>query len=1748
MGLHRSAVMSLMSALAEKEKAILRELDGDGDGIVSDDELRAYLSRQEGAGPGTAKVRVQGVVLHKSDVSKPYTGINGDYVRSGDVCNGRAIYGKEHTHGTVMWWANINGAMNWCVGPRSSSTQENSREIWASVVCLGPSPDYAGTRPWSVYSYKSLAWEMQSSVEVTGCDEVDTPTPIDLRPPSQPDGTLLHDPDLASTAPVVVASASAEHASLAADSAPSQRPVAEASLEFQAREREYAAMQERAIILGTDMSRMEPPDDPRRAGQGERLFRSERTFAAGPRVVSANRLFTSERKHSSPGSPSARQHSECSLLPHSISPGTQSTLQELDVPETVSAAPAEQSVVDDLERVRGKAKVAGSTTAGSMRARRPETAVPTAVDVSSPGSSKSSTPNPMRVVTMPPGRIRSSPSTDSRLRAPVSSLLDRAHFVDLSPPMHLTSPSRQTRPRSPPNDIPPASEPTTSFQASGRDPSQNELTRNALKKLVLMGTTDKAELRAVLDEGLELLSTIPGSLSAEMCATAKVHITGESSTTISRADRDPVQEGELCFDRLAKLVTRATSPQILQEQAPLTSTLLKQLLKVACRGDSGIKLVRAQLEKELKQWITEGRDLLVKLDGPHARTVLDTIVANKPSHPIARHLSSVLVEDSEQAVPSASGRKAVDWLVSQGEEILERIQGDQAAQILQIIRSAGRAAPLAADLCQWLMDEGGGDGIDRRTLHQAMLQLGADDKQPCSSPARYLHGRMFQANRKFRVSRKFWATSTQKFGPAPRLGGGDGRPEAHRKEYRNAVAAVVATAIAVGAVRREDNCSVLSRLNESGARMLAGKQGASISPYAFSQSPINELEISSIEHMQPLSAVVTPTMTPLPTKTRSTRAGLKQETKECAKALDIETLMQGLDQISLVPIKQEASKQQQSNAALQGGISLARQRQKHGIGESFRRLQAGVTFARQQATLQMDTAKLRDDLAALKCIEEDAKVYGSRAWKFRDRDISAAPDISSTTKIRAKAARVESERSFVMLEPDADITHSNFLQSESTRSSQSKDPASRPTMKRPSTSSVMIRPDSSQENRPKTSNSLPALALQEASTSGRTPNLTNISNDHWLDQTITPERSRGLVSLRNSPLMWANVAGVKRERAQYVHPTIFKLMTYQKRDQEAQDTLIRETQNKSRVNRPEASMRQGEYSSEHATAAVHIQRIARGLSARLVYKNRRKEMDWFKALMAVSKLQQSQRNTQLNKIRECDPVGEALAAECESTVSSIEAVFQQEKKVADDADKRSQKEWEELANAERKAQRELEEADEAEMGMEKERSEMLAWKIKVDRARHSYEDSKRELHIEDDEDEDEEWLSVNFPQALKEKRYFQSITSRYVRAKEEYEKARLKLAKERFESSEALEHSHKEKLEWQHARESALRERAQLDAIVMARKFTDPSVSVKERLRAWSGGSADAPCFLTSTVFGKSGAEHCVGQIFVNWDSGYAGEWQVVEEVPQQQRESAFEKHALSENGVRTGIPDHDRYLDQTGLQNAMRDVGRHINTEEASRLTRSFDADGNGLVEISEFEHGLNNMVGMELPHGLGREWFKNGGQYAGAYYQDKRHGIGMYITPSHYFYLGHWKVGVRHGKGIEGRFSSKARETMLPAAISTYAHGTRKHVDRFDLQRRDNLALFRSWLAICDLARKRSVKASRRVAGHVHRHIQRAEHKNDKAIQKMSDAIEVLLPGENQVAKNFEPMGWSMSSLGSMYSAGGQFLDEGLSLIPMS
>ena len=76
-----------------------------------------------------------------------------------------------------MWWANINGLMSWCVGPRSQTAQSGSSTLWASVACLGPSPDFAQARPWMVYSYEHQDWVMHDGVEVVKLDERDEQTP-----------------------------------------------------------------------------------------------------------------------------------------------------------------------------------------------------------------------------------------------------------------------------------------------------------------------------------------------------------------------------------------------------------------------------------------------------------------------------------------------------------------------------------------------------------------------------------------------------------------------------------------------------------------------------------------------------------------------------------------------------------------------------------------------------------------------------------------------------------------------------------------------------------------------------------------------------------------------------------------------------------------------------------------------------------------------------------------------------------------------------------------------------------------------------------------------------------------------------------------------------------------------------------------------------------------------------------------------------------------------------------------------------------------------------------------------------------------------------------------------------------------------------------------------------------------------------------------------------------------------------------
>jgi len=423
-----------------------------------------------------------------------------------------------------------------------------------------------------------------------------------------------------------------------------------------------------------------------------------------------------------------------------------------------------------------------------------------------------------------------------------------------------------------------------------------------------------------------------------------------------------------------------------------------------------------------------------------------------------------------------------------------------------------------------------------------------------------------------------------------------------------------------------------------------------------------------------------------------------------------------------------------------------------------------------------------------------------------------------------------------------------------------------------------------------------------------------------------------------------------------------------------------------------------------------------------------------------------------------------------------------------DANKRAQKELDELLDAQATAENELEEADEAEMRMEKERSDMLALKLKVDRCKVSYEETKLEFDIQDDEDE--EWLGIYYPIALRERKHYHSILSRYAKEKVKYEHAKFVLEKERAKSQDALARSQKERHEWEESREQAVREQAEVDAIAMTRKFTDPRVSVKERMRSFGGG--EVPHFLAHACIGKAVVETTLGEIAATADVCYAGDLRIVEQISTEEMTAAFEKHSL----------DNGESMDLGGVIRAMHEVGRQINDEEGSRFVRYFDVNGNGRIQYAEFEFGLNNMVGTAMPHGLGQEIFADGSQYGGEFYMDKRSGIGMYITATHHFYMGHWSVGVRNGKGIEGRFSSSKRDAMLPAAIVTYQRGIRGKIVRFTTGNPAHVLVYRDYLLQCATARKRASRARRLVVYDVHRHFLRHVHKNQSEATLMDVA----------------------------------------------
>jgi hypothetical protein len=94
-------------------------IDGDGDGFIDEQEFEAYLAANRTVRLGAEFVRVSGVMLHYKGETKPYKGINGDYQRSQEVSNGRAVYIKVNKPSTAMWWTNNDGKLSWGKIPRA---------------------------------------------------------------------------------------------------------------------------------------------------------------------------------------------------------------------------------------------------------------------------------------------------------------------------------------------------------------------------------------------------------------------------------------------------------------------------------------------------------------------------------------------------------------------------------------------------------------------------------------------------------------------------------------------------------------------------------------------------------------------------------------------------------------------------------------------------------------------------------------------------------------------------------------------------------------------------------------------------------------------------------------------------------------------------------------------------------------------------------------------------------------------------------------------------------------------------------------------------------------------------------------------------------------------------------------------------------------------------------------------------------------------------------------------------------------------------------------------------------------------------------------------------------------------------------------------------------------------------------------------------------------------------------------------
>ena len=507
-------------------------------------------------------------------------------------------------------------------------------------------------------------------------------------------------------------------------------------------------------------------------------------------------------------------------------------------------------------------------------------------------------------------------------------------------------------------------------------------------------------------------------------------------------------------------------------------------------------------------------------------------------------------------------------------------------------------------------------------------------------------------------------------------------------------------------------------------------------------------------------------------------------------------------------------------------------------------------------------------------------------------------------------------------------------------------------------------------------------------------------------------------------------------------------------------------------------------------AILCIQRRVRGILDRSRYRKIAAEKNT--ALVMIRnyrRLKQSQINILFRIVRARNKVTKALTSESDKTEAILSALERKEKEHLAMISKKADEEHLELKEAEMNAYRELAEADLAQELMDKERKEMELWRGRAIRAWETYADIKSEYHVDDSvNDEDEDFMRTNHPEVFRARKHAKVIQERFDKENKEYLKAFEDLVHEREEADAAILKSETEQAEWQEANERAREEQALVEAYALARKFTDPRVSIKERFRALSGSNAEAErevqaveegkCRLDGRAIKNLGIMHGVTE-----QCKYAGEFHVIEDVDEATVRAAFEAAC-----------DKAECLTTETLIKAMENVGRRLNDSEAKRLVTSFDNNSDGVIDFKEFVEGLSRMIGMELPHGLGVETYNvydptyvpcddnavdvpghnhhHMASYEGEIFEDKRYGIGRYTSPHGNWYMGEWALGVRHGKGFEG---VSIHGDPVPLAIVTCVHGKRTQVDWFSLQNPGHRSMLRRMASVVDTAQKRAEKARR-------------------------------------------------------------------------